>query len=101
MYICSLCELRLELDIDESFSNPNCFSNASVTQFRNEGEDSQEVGVLGPSDYFGEIALMLDRPRAATVTAVGPLKCVKLDREEMENGSDLDKIQITVIKNAS
>merc|ERR1711874_767006 len=58
--------------------------NASVTQFRNEGEDSQEVGVLGPSDYFGEIALMLDRPRAATVTAVGPLKCVKLDRARFE-----------------
>ena len=58
--------------------------NASVTQFRNEGEDSQEVGVLGPSDYFGEIALMLDRPRAATVTATGPLKCVKLDRARFE-----------------
>ena len=62
----------------------NCCRNASVTQFRNEGEDSQEVGVLGPSDYFGEIALMLDRPRAATVTAVGPLKCVKLDRARFE-----------------
>jgi len=58
--------------------------NASVTQFRQEGEDSQEVGVLGPSDYFGEIALMLDRPRAATVTAVGQLKCVKLDRARFE-----------------
>jgi len=33
--------------------------------------------------YFivlGEIALLLDRPRAATVLAKGPLKCVKLDR---------------------
>ena len=39
-----------------------------------------QVGTLGPSDYFGEIALILDRPRAATVTASGPLKCVKLDR---------------------
>merc|ERR1712240_237509 len=58
--------------------------NASVTQFRNEGEDSQEVGILGPSDYFGEIALMLNRPRAATVTATGPLKCVKLDRARFE-----------------
>lgn len=28
----------------------------------------------------GEIALLLDRPRAATVVAKGPLKCVKLDR---------------------
>lgn len=39
-----------------------------------------EVGRLGPSDYFGEIALLLDRPRAATVRAAGSLKCVKLDR---------------------
>merc|ERR1711872_72528 len=58
--------------------------SASVTQFRAEGEESQEVGLLGPSDYFGEIALMLDRPRAATVTAQGPLKCVKLDRARFE-----------------
>merc|ERR1711863_196550 len=32
----------------------------------------------------GEIALLLDRPRAATVTARGPLKCVKLDRGRFE-----------------
>lgn len=57
---------------------------AKVTQYRTEGEDSHEVGNLGPSDYFGEIALMLDRPRAATVTATGPLKCVKLDRARFE-----------------
>ena len=51
-----------------------------MTQTPVEGGPSQEVGHLGPSDYFGEIALMLDRPRAATVTAQGGLKCVKLDR---------------------
>ena len=56
------------------------FRSAVVTQYRQEGEESEEVGQLGASDYFGEIALMLDRPRAATVTAVGHLKCVKLDR---------------------
>jgi len=58
--------------------------SAVVTQCRNEGEDPVEVGLLGPSDYFGEIALLLDRPRAATVTARGPLKCVKLDRGRFE-----------------
>lgn len=58
--------------------------SAIVTQFRNEGEEGVEVGRLGPSDYFGEIALLLDRPRAATVTARGPLKCVKLDRGRFE-----------------
>ena len=56
---------------------------AIVTQFEAEGEETQEVGHLGPSDYFGEIALMLDRPRAATVTAKGPLKCAKLDRARL------------------
>ena len=39
---------------------------------------------LGPSDYFGEIALLFDRPRAATVKAKGPLKCVKMDRYRFE-----------------
>lgn len=45
-----------------------------------QGEDPAEVGRLGPSDYFGEISLLLDRPRAATVITRGHLKCVKLDR---------------------
>jgi len=58
--------------------------SAIVTQTRSEGGKAEEVGHLGPSDYFGEIALMLDRPRAATVTAVGSLKCVKLDRARFE-----------------
>lgn len=34
--------------------------------------------------YSGEIALLLNRPRAATVVARGPLKCVKLDRPRFE-----------------
>nr|WIM01501.1 cAMP-dependent protein kinase type I regulatory subunit [Limnephilus lunatus] len=60
---------------------------ALVLQQRAEGSgprEEMEVGRLGASDYFGEIALLLDRPRAATVRAVGPLKCVKLDRARFE-----------------
>lgn len=33
---------------------------------------------------LGEIALLMNRPRAATVVARGPLKCVKLDRPRFE-----------------
>ena len=43
-----------------------------------------EVGKLAPSEYFGEVALLLDRPRAATVVARGPLRCVRLDRGRFE-----------------
>ncbi|PAA93613.1 hypothetical protein BOX15_Mlig016081g2 [Macrostomum lignano] len=57
---------------------------ASVLQKPSENDEAVEVGRLGPSDYFGEIALLLDRPRAATVIARGPLKCVKLDRKRFE-----------------
>jgi cAMP-dependent protein kinase regulator len=41
----------------------------------------QVVNKLHPADYFGEIALLTAQPRAASVVANGPVKCIKLDRE--------------------
>ena len=35
-------------------------------------------------DASGEIALILNRPRAATVVANGKLECVKVDRSRFE-----------------
>eukprot|EP01117_Protostelium_nocturnum_P011136 TRINITY_DN4047_c0_g1_i1.p1 TRINITY_DN4047_c0_g1~~TRINITY_DN4047_c0_g1_i1.p1 ORF type:complete len:382 (-),score=68.63 TRINITY_DN4047_c0_g1_i1:209-1354(-) len=40
-----------------------------------------EVARLGVSDYFGEIALLFNRPRAATVIAAGTVKTAVMDRE--------------------
>uniref|UniRef100_A0A3Q0KDY6 Camp-dependent protein kinase type I-beta regulatory subunit, putative n=1 Tax=Schistosoma mansoni TaxID=6183 RepID=A0A3Q0KDY6_SCHMA len=57
---------------------------AAVLQRPSESGEQVEVGKLRPSDYFGEIALLLDRPRAATVVAQGTLRCVKLDRKRFE-----------------
>jgi len=49
------------------------------------GNEVKDVAQLASSDYFGEIALLLDQPRAASVVAVGgPLKCVKMDRARFE-----------------
>ena len=39
---------------------------------------------LSAGDYFGEMALMLDEPRHANVIAVGPCKCLSLDRSDFD-----------------
>jgi len=35
----------------------------------------REIGELGPGDHFGEVALILETPRTATVTAETELRC--------------------------
>ena len=64
--------------------NISLLGTAVVYQKPSDDEPAVEVSKLGPSDYFGEIALLFDRPRAATVKAKGPLKCVKMDRNRFE-----------------
>eukprot|EP01091_Cochliopodium_minus_P016642 TRINITY_DN6300_c0_g1_i1.p1 TRINITY_DN6300_c0_g1~~TRINITY_DN6300_c0_g1_i1.p1 ORF type:complete len:452 (+),score=107.66 TRINITY_DN6300_c0_g1_i1:152-1357(+) len=51
-----------------------------VTQ-KNESGEECEVGTLGVSDYFGEIALLTSSPRKATVTTITNVRCIKLDRK--------------------
>jgi CRP/FNR family transcriptional regulator, cyclic AMP receptor protein len=40
--------------------------------------DGNEVGRLGPGDHFGELALIAERERTATVTAQTQLDCLEL-----------------------
>lgn len=41
----------------------------------------ETVASAGPGDYFGEVALLRDVPRTATVTAVGPVELLGFHRE--------------------
>ena len=48
-------------------------------------KDGNEVRREGPGDFFGEIALLEDRPRTATVTAVTPLRFFVLTRQSFRS----------------
>jgi CRP-like cAMP-binding protein len=50
---------------------------------RDRGEGPRTVGTLGPFRSFGEISILFDQPRAATVVASTPLRCVKLTRGQL------------------
>ena len=40
--------------------------------------DGNEVGKLGAGDHFGELGLIAHQPRAATVQATTPLRCLTI-----------------------
>ena len=48
-------------------------------------KDGQEIRTLGPGDFFGEIALLEDTPRTATVVAKTPLRFFVLTRRSFRS----------------
>jgi CRP/FNR family cyclic AMP-dependent transcriptional regulator len=48
-------------------------------------KDGREIRSLGPGEFFGEIALIEDRPRTATVTAKTPLRFFVLTRQNFRS----------------
>jgi CRP-like cAMP-binding protein len=40
----------------------------------------RKVAEVGPGEIVGELGLLTDRPRNATVRALGPVECLALDR---------------------
>jgi CRP-like cAMP-binding protein len=44
----------------------------------------RKVGELGPGEFFGELALLIDADRNATVTALTPMEAIVLSRREFD-----------------
>jgi general stress protein 26 len=44
-------------------------------------QDGERVAMLGPGDFFGEVAALLDRPRSATLTATTASTLLTMERD--------------------
>jgi len=49
----------------------------------NPGDNPKPLSTLGPFRSFGEVSLLVDQPRMASVVATTPLRCVKLTRSQL------------------
>jgi CRP/FNR family transcriptional regulator, cyclic AMP receptor protein len=59
----------------------------------------RKVNTMGAGDFFGEIALVSDRPRTATVTATSPVRAlVVTDRAFRKLLRDVPSIQMKVLE---
>jgi uncharacterized protein YhbP (UPF0306 family) len=67
---------------------------------RDENGHEQKIASLGPGDLFGEVAIMRDQPRSASVRATGETKLLALERDgfrdliaqSMEITPDFDQV---------
>ncbi|HSU42309.1 MAG TPA: serine/threonine-protein kinase [Polyangiaceae bacterium] len=54
--------------------------------FRQIGEQQETLETMGPGDVFGEMALLLDEPRYASVEAMEPVTLLVVDRATLTEG---------------
>ena len=61
-------------------------------------KDGRRINTLGPGDFFGEIALVSDTPRTATVKATSPVRALVItDRSFRRLLQDIPEIQAKVL----
>lgn len=59
-----------------------CIQSGQVSVTQSSGGGDREIRKMGPGESFGEIALLDDKPRSATVTAVEATTAVMLDKSQ-------------------
>jgi serine/threonine-protein kinase len=60
--------------------------SGSCRAFRHVDGREETLTTMGPGDVFGEMALLLDEPRAASVQAVDDVTLLVLDRATLSEG---------------
>ena len=71
-----------------------------VEVLRGAGSDQSVINTLGPTDSFGEMALLNDLPRMATVRAVDAVTCIALLHLDLLDAlRDQPEIAMHMLKN--
>jgi serine/threonine-protein kinase len=64
--------------------------SGSCRVFRNVDGREETLGTMGPGEVFGEMAILLDEPRAASVEAVEPVTVLVLDKATFTEGLGIE-----------
>jgi serine/threonine-protein kinase len=64
--------------------------SGSCRAYRSVDEREETLATMGPGDVFGEMALLLYEPRAASVVAVDTVTLLVLDKETLAEGLGID-----------
>jgi len=78
---------RLDLPAGKELTHQGSVGNEFLVVLDGEVDvmiDGDVVATRGPGDYFGEIALLDDRPRTATVVAKTPVSIEVIGRREFK-----------------
>lgn len=59
-----------------------CIQSGSVRVTQQEPGGEREIRIMGPGESFGELSLLGDQPRSATITAIEPTTAVMLDKSQ-------------------
>ena len=72
-----------------------------VEVVQGEGEHERKLGTMRPGEVFGEIALLIDVPRTATVRALEPTTCLVLTawnfRAELQQSAAMANTLLRVV----
>ncbi len=73
--------------------------NGSVRVCNDESHDARLIDTIGPGDFFGEMALIANMPRSATITALEPTDLIVIDKKQfVESIENQPELAIAIIK---
>lgn len=58
--------------------------SGAVRISKNVGGTEKLLTILGPGEFFGEMALLNGKPRTATATVIDPTRCLVIDSRKLE-----------------